>query len=810
MSGNCEGNHALLRRLHIAVVAGDLEAVNRLLRKGASINAIGSRGATALMLACAVRSPGMVAHLLGHGADPNIQAPTLKRTALHWICIEYSDGRDQKTCKKIANLLLRSGANPGLRDATGMTAMALAEMQGEIFPANQPQGLETENSLITNPLNQAGLVTESNEEELEKTKLTQIDLKVIAAWLINEQLPGILAHVKNRKTAACILLRSPWVADYESEFLNALADAVNKVTRTACTEIAIFEKLGQTKESEKIHSVRKTILQSLNGERNVVCTAKHSQVIDASLRELVSLELGLPRFDCGTLVRALTSLLDRKGIPAIAPADWIGLVNPADLLAVARVPTGQIICALETQVRERISSYQPGGGTLSLAQLHGLGEAGAWAKDLVDDMKAAQIGTLSWSDVDRGALLSGAPGVGKTSVARAIASEAGIRLLATTASKWHGSGHLDDVLRAIEADFEQAAELSPCILFIDEIDAIGSRENPGSSKGHDEWITWTVNHLLALMDGFVRSRQIVVIGATNHPDKVDPALRRSGRLDRLIRVPLPGRQALKSIYEHYLSSDRHALNPDELDELVANSIGLTGADIEKHVREARRRARKMQRPISLDDLLQSVFQTPAENYRTPLPQEALQRIAYHEAGHAIMNWLGPARGKNIGRISVIPRSKEMAGSVVFRASEDLAIVTQQHCRHNLAMVLGGRAAEQVHFGAAEASSGASTDIAQAIDIARAMIQGFGLGTNGRLSYLGEAESILSDEIEAELQQALQFAVRSLQEHKPLLDLVAQALIEKSELTGPEFLSLADTYQTEKANHRRWHESRTAP
>lgn len=806
-----------LHQLQQAIVEGNRAAFHAALKRRPAINALGPAGATALMLACSFRNPESVADLLRHGADPNVIEPLLKRNALHWICVEYAAGNDRDACESIMQRLIKSGANLTARDATGQTPLALAKSESD----------STVNKLLSDaePLKSASKtgaaaarsssMLQPEEEAKKSATTTKIDTSRVAAWVVAQQLTTLRDHLEASPAPKVILVRSVWMGDYEDQFLRAVADQINQIAGGVCAELPLVNKLAELHgdkgtDAAKIRSIRASILKALNGGKHLVCTALGSQLLDPSLAELVTLEMDLPRFQPDSLALALTDLTGQAWtLDATTCADWAPLVAPFDLAAASHAPAARLLAELEQRVRSRLAVMQPGGASIPLLQLHGLGEAREWALDLVSDLTCAQSGKIPWSDVDRGALLCGPPGVGKTTLARAIASQAGIRLLATTASKWQSSGHLSDVLQSMTSDFERAVELSPCILFIDEIDAVGSRESSGQ-QSQTEWVTWTVNHLLGLMDGFARKGQIVVVGASNHPDKVDPALRRAGRLDRLIHIPLPNSAALKSIYEHYLSGCQHSLTEADIKEVVACSIGVSGAEVERYVREARRRSRKEQRALTVDHLMQSVFETPRENCRTPLAPAILEQIAYHEAGHAIMSWLGPEQGRDIRYISVLPRSNGTGGFMSHRPTDEMAPMTRARCRQRLATTLGGRAAEEVRFGVESVGSGSAGDLANAITIARRMIQNFGLAKNGRLSYVGAAESLLAEEIEDELQEAYLVALHALQERRGLLDAVAQALIQKSELTGSEFLSLVDQQgQGVEMTHRRRNELRAA-
>jgi ATP-dependent Zn protease len=352
----------------------------------------------------------------------------------------------------------------------------------------------------------------------------------------------------------------------------------------------------------------------------------------------------------------------------------------------------------------------------------------------------------------------------------------------------------------MEKDFERAAEMSPCILFVDEIDAIGSRTEDGEGAQHSQWVRWTVNHLLALMDGFSKSRKVVVLGATNHAVKVDPALRRSGRLDRTIRIPLPNRPALVAIYSHYLSAASHNLSAVDVDELGQCSVGMSGADVERFVREGRRRARNRKRPLILPDILESIYATPPEEARIALLPDELESTAWHEAGHAVMMWSGPERAVGLNYISIVPRPDGTLGFMAQSSREGQHSFTRAKLVHELAVLLGGRAAEEIRFGKEGVSSGCISDLRVASNLGMDIVGRLGLGAAGRLAtpYGERAHQELADDVEAELQSAYSTALATLSEHQPLLERIATALIDKSEISGAEFKRIATAYQLETA------------
>ena len=249
----------------------------------------------------------------------------------------------------------------------------------------------------------------------------------------------------------------------------------------------------------------------------------------------------------------------------------------------------------------------------------------SWGRDLARDLQAVAAGQLDWTDVDRGCLLSGPPGVGKTLFARALAASCGVPLIVGSYGEWHGSGgaHQGDLLKSMHKTFEQAREKVPSIVFIDEIDSFPDRAKV--THRYASWEIQVVNSLLAEIDG-VRERQgVIVLGACNHAHMLDPALTRAGRLDRHIEIGLPDRGELALILREHLGAD---LSGEPLNEAARSVMGMTGADCERLVRGARRRARVAGRAMIADDL---ISESAGAQECT---EDEMWTMAIHEAGHA--------------------------------------------------------------------------------------------------------------------------------------------------------------------------------
>lgn len=362
--------------------------------------------------------------------------------------------------------------------------------------------------------------------------------------------------------------------------------------------------------------------------------------------------------------------------------------------------------------------------TLSLADLHGLGAAKVWGEHLADDLAAYRNGKLTWAEVDRGVLLSGPPGVGKTTYARALATTCNADLVPTSVAGWYAASHLGDTLKQMRGDFARAARKKPAILFIDEIDGIGDRAS--MSPRYRDYCTHIVNALLECLDGIERREGVVVIGACNHPERVDAALKRPGRLDREIRIPKPDSAALEQIYRHYLGSDLGAV---DLQPLAAVSVGATGADVELWVRSARRIARRAGREVMLDDL---VAQVRGPVFR--MPEGVLRQTCIHEAGHAVAAIvLGLSE-----HVTVTIGTRGAGLGVTFFEQSSIPLDTRAAALDMARYTLAGRAAEEVMLGTVSGGSGGGimSDLAQATSLVASLEGSFGLSAAGDLTWLG--------------------------------------------------------------------------
>ena len=432
----------------------------------------------------------------------------------------------------------------------------------------------------------------------------------------------------------------------------------------------------------------------------------------------------------------------------------------------------------------------------------GIDEEKEELQEIVDFLKNPKKYTDMGARIPKGVLLVGQPGTGKTLLAKAVAGEAGVPFFIISGSDFVemfvgvGASRVRDL-------FEEAKRNAPCIVFIDEIDAVGRQRGAGLGGGHDER-EQTLNQMLVEMDGFSANEGVIVLAATNRPDVLDKALLRPGRFDRQIVVPAPDVKAREQILEVHARKKKLADDVD-LNIIAKNTSGFTGADLENVLNEAALlAARRDKSEISereIEDAMVKVTMGPEKKTRVRSDKEK-RLVAYHEGGHAVVSRYLKTQDP-VHEISIIPRG--MAGGyTMFRPTEDKSFISKTEMLENIVSLLGGRASEELVLG--DISTGASNDIQRATQIAKAMVTKYGmsdrigtitLGSDndevfiGRdwgheKSYSEETAGIIDEEVKRIIDNAYAEAKEILTAHRDKLDKVAEVLVEKEKITGEEF------------------------
>jgi cell division protease FtsH len=423
-------------------------------------------------------------------------------------------------------------------------------------------------------------------------------------------------------------------------------------------------------------------------------------------------------------------------------------------------------------------------------------------KEIVDFLKAPKRFIDLGARIPKGVLLVGPPGTGKTLLAKAVSGEAGVPFFSISGSDFVemfvgvGASRVRDL-------FEQAKKNSPCIVFIDEIDAVGRHRGAGLGGGHDER-EQTLNQLLVEMDGFGVNEGVIILAATNRPDILDPALLRPGRFDRRVYVGLPDIRGREDILKVH-SKGKPLSDTVKLDELAKSTSGFTGADLENLLNEAALlAARKNKSRVDMDEIKEAIFKVimgPEKKSRLMNDREK-KLTAYHEAGHAIAVKVASTTDK-VDRITIIP-SGRAGGYTVHKPDEDKYYQTKEQLLETIVISLGGRAAEDIVLG--EISTGASGDLKQANTVARNMITRYGMSDSmSNLIFGDENDEVFigrdfghtrnySEEIAAQIDREVKSIIDSsyrrtkelLRQNINRLHVIANALLEREKLEGPEF------------------------
>ncbi len=428
-------------------------------------------------------------------------------------------------------------------------------------------------------------------------------------------------------------------------------------------------------------------------------------------------------------------------------------------------------------------------------------------EEIVEFLKSPKKFTDMGARIPKGVLLVGQPGTGKTLLAKAVAGEAGVPFFIISGSDFVemfvgvGASRVRDL-------FEQAKKNAPCIIFIDEIDAVGRQRGAGLGGGHDER-EQTLNQLLVEMDGFAPNEGVIVLAATNRPDVLDKALLRAGRFDRQIVVSAPDVKAREQILEVHARKKKLADDVD-LKTVATNTSGFAGADLENVLNEAALlTARRNKTEIGMQEIEEAMVKVtmgPEKKSRV-ISEKEKKLVAFHEAGHAVVSRFLETQD-NVHQISIVPRG--MAGGyTMYRPSEDKSFMSKTEMEENIVSLLGGRVAESLVLG--DISTGASNDIERATKIARAMVTKYGMsevlgtiafGSGNEEVFLGrdlaqakdysdETASLIDVEVKKIIDTGYKRAEALLNEHMAKLHAVATVLIEKEKIDGDEFSEIMD-------------------
>ena len=438
----------------------------------------------------------------------------------------------------------------------------------------------------------------------------------------------------------------------------------------------------------------------------------------------------------------------------------------------------------------------------------GMDEEKEEVKELVDFLKTPKKFADMGAKIPRGVLLVGPPGTGKTLLARAVAGEANVPFYSISGSEFVemfvgvGAGRVRDM-------FKKAKQTAPCIIFIDEIDAVGRQRGTGMGGGHDER-EQTLNQLLVEMDGFSGNEGIIVLAATNRADVLDPALLRPGRFDRQIQVANPDKRARSQILKVHARNKR--FTPDvNFDNIAQRTPGFSGAELSNVLNEAALLAVRQNHDLitmaDIDEAVDRVMGGPAKKSRKYTERER-RLVAYHEAGHALIG-LTLEDANKVQKVTIVPRG-QAGGYNLMTPKEETYFQTKSQLKATISGYMGGRVAEEVFFG--DVSSGAHNDIEQATRIARMMVTELGMSELGPIQYDSENGQVflgrdytqrsnthsgqIAYEIDVQVRKIIdecyQEATNIVEQHKEKLICIAEALLEHETLSGEDIESLYNT------------------
>ncbi len=590
-------------------------------------------------------------------------------------------------------------------------------------------------------------------------------IKTLAMWLII----GVIFVV----LVSAVLDNSESKMTY-SELISAMeAGNVTSIEINSDGNKAFVELKGQTIEKE----VNIPNLESFMNYANEGLVAGNFKLTEKSESVLIT----------------ILSLLSPFGIAIIFLLFWFLLMNPASQGGNKTMSFGKSKARVLNGAEKAKVTFK---------DVAGVDEEKEELEEIVEFLKTPKKFTDMGARIPKGVLLVGQPGTGKTLLAKAVAGEAGVPFFIISGSDFVemfvgvGASRVRDL-------FEQAKKNAPCIIFIDEIDAVGRQRGAGLGGGHDER-EQTLNQLLVEMDGFSANEGVIVIAATNRPDVLDKALLRPGRFDRQIVVSAPDVKAREEILE--VHSRKKKLGEDvDLKLIAKNTAGFAGADLENVLNEAALlAARRNLEEIGMkeiEDAMVKVTMGPEKKSRVRSQKEN-KLVAYHEAGHAVVSRYLPTQDP-VHQISIVPRG--MAGGyTMYRPTEDKSFMSKTEMEENIVSLLGGRVAEKLILD--DISTGASNDIERATKIARNMVTKYGmsdrigammLGSSQEEVFLGrdfaqgkeyseETASLVDTETKRIIDKAYEQAIDILNTHIDKLHAVAKVLLEKEKIEGEEF------------------------
>ena len=626
-------------------------------------------------------------------------------------------------------------------------------------------------------------------------------------------------HNKNRKNFNGLLILLAWAVGLTIVF-NYFSVYSKQVNTAATTHEILYSEFLELVKDDKVSSVTfKDGMLEITPAEGFVYTDKAGNTYDRDFT-LFTMQLGIYGAD-------LTDLLEEHGVAFTSP--YVAEMSPVLEFMVAYVlplvvilgafllfmnmmaKRGGGIGGIGSVGKANAKVYMEKTTGVTFADVAGQDEAKESLVEIIDFLHNPGKYTAIGAKLPKGALLVGSPGTGKTLLAKAVAGEAGVPFFSIS-----GSGFVEMFVGVgasrVRDLFQEAAKVAPCIIFIDEIDAIGKTRDSRFGGGNDER-EQTLNQLLAEMDGFDPSKGIIVLAATNRPEVLDKALLRPGRFDRRITVDRPNLAGRLATLQVHTRKIRMAEDVD-LNKIAQATAGCVGADLANTVNEAALRAvRQGRRAVNQEDLLASfeLVIAGAEKKGTVITEQEKKIIAYHEVGHA----LAAAKQKNaqpVTKITIVPHTEGTLGYTLHLPEEEKFLMSKDDILTEIRTLLAGRCAEELVF--STQTSGAANDIERATELARNLVARFGMSEKFGMMALGTVQSQYLDggysmncaqetfaaadrEVVALLQRCHDEARKLLEENREMLDKIASYLFQKETITGGQMMAILEGRDPDK-------------
>ena len=602
--------------------------------------------------------------------------------------------------------------------------------------------------------------------------------KTLALHIADEVAASYRQHKESIGKPGLYLIESRF-SNFEHEFADAFSELLNLSRKLLESKSAqdkypgfVFSELLDKNEFEsKTSPDFDEVIGLVNQGKDVFIVQHDLEAINSRYRDLAIGIISIPRFTQASLQKAC-QIFFKHQVNQSEDLAWSRFLAPEDFLINAKVKDTPLPHIHES-LSHRLAKYQCKDAR-NLEELYAFGEARDWAFDWSKDVKEILAGNtnLQWGDLERGILLVGRHGMGKLDFAKAVAKAAGIHLIECSIEEL-ASG---DIKEYLKTQLKEAKTLSPAILYVHTAAA-------------------DLDSTPFLFDSFDEDEPVFILMARNKNKEPD-SLIRAKRIERVFEIPYPTARILKEVYKPLLQAVSCELTPIELDQLANSSQGYVGslARAEQIVRSAKRQARRKNQSITLMDLIDQIYEIPSNSART-LPVDKIRDTAFHEAGHAAMMLLTNRGQKNITYLSVVPKD-DYLGFTSYCYDENDPDETQNNLLETIRVKLGGRAAEEIHMGPDGISTGPSSDLESATNVAAYMLTSCGFGPNGSL-VSWEPDLSRNDELRKQIDDLLKSqykaTVDALSQNWQLVEDLVEAVMKSEEITGNEMREIYQSY-----------------